>query len=80
MTPKKQSAEKMQTLLEEITEGFERTIFHQHNLLAIPKNTTVDHSTLEALLIGIDRLNDDLFRLYERLRDLVEFEASKGVA
>ena len=78
MASNQKNAAKIQTVLEEITEGFQRTIFSQHNLLAIPKNTTVDHPTLEALVVGIDRFNDDLFVLYERVKDLVEAEAAKG--
>lgn len=82
MASKQQIAGEISPILQEIAEMFRCTIFNQNILLALAKKTVLDERlpTIEALVISIDRFNDDLFRLYERLNDLTECDAAKGGA
>jgi predicted negative regulator of RcsB-dependent stress response len=76
MTDQVQTMEIDLELLREITEGFRETIFNQHTLIEYAKKAVDENNyqALNALVISIDRFNDDLFRLYERVYDLCEPE------
>jgi hypothetical protein len=78
MTSKKQGSNEANGILQEIAEEFRQTIFNQHNLLDVTKNLAIEKGecTFESLTISIARFNDDLFKLYERLNDLLEAEVT----
>jgi hypothetical protein len=74
MTNQNQTKEISAALLKEIADGFQTTIFNQHILLEFAKTAIEkdNRQALDALVISIDRFNNDLFHLYERVNDLCE--------
>lgn len=75
-----QFAEPVRTQLQDLARKFKITIFHQENLIDLAKPAASNESEIEALVISIDRFNDDLFELAEELQEIADAGAKGGQA
>lgn len=79
MATEQKNAEPARTQLQELERKFKTTIFHQKNLIDLAKNSADDEAATQALVISIDRFNDDLFELSVEL-ERIAYAATKEPA
>lgn len=78
MATEQKNAEPVRTQLQELAAKIATTIYHQKMLIDLAKQSTgEEEAETEALLISIDRFNDDLFKLFEELEKIADAAAKE---